>query len=392
MNCPRRSLALAALLAVFSSIPWIAAAQSLYWIDTQFSGPTLNRADLAGAGATSIALTPGTLPEGLTAATTGRLYWVESAWSAAAVRRVEGDLSNPLALVSGGSALRGVALDETAGMLYWTSSNQITGPAIWRAPVGGGPPTQLIALLSGAEPRGIAVDHASGKLFWADFDADVIYSANLDGSAVSPLIALTAGSRPYGLTVDTAQQHLYWTEYLTGKLRRATFAGSGVTDIVTGILQPTHLVFESSGPYLFWAEGGFGTQRLRRSSSTGSGALTLTPPLATFGGLAVGPGTVLAAPAAELPTEFAIDRVWPSPSRGFVQLAYAIPRDADVHLGIFDLQGREIAVLADGPTPAGRHELRWDGRMRGGRAPAGVYFARMTAEGRQWVRRLVIAP
>ena len=191
---------------------------------------------------------------------------------------------------------------------------------------------------------------------------------------------------------DPAQQQLYWTEYLSGRLRRATFAGSGVTDIVSGIIQPTHLVFESTGPYLFWAEGGFGTQRLRRSSSTGSGALTLTPPLATFGGLAVGPGTVLATPATELPTEFALERVWPSPSRGLVRVAYALPREADIRLSVFDLQGREIAVLAAGREPAGRRDLRWNGRTRGGAAPAGVYFVRMTAEGRQWARRLVIAP
>jgi len=391
MNRLIRALALVVLLAVTSAIPGIAAAQALYWIDTNFPGPTLNLSDLDGAFANSVALTPGSLPEGLAAAATGKLYWVESAWTNAAVRRAETDLSSPTSLVMGGSALRGVAIDEAAGLLYWTSSNQLTGPAIWRAPITGGTATQLIALDPGAEPRGIAVDHAAGKIFWADFESGVIYSANLDGLSVAPLINLMADSRPYGVTLDPLQQRIYWTEFLTGKLRRAGYAGNGVTDIITGINQPTYLVFESSGPYLFWAEGGFGTQRIRRSLASGPPSITLTPPLATFGGLAVGPGPALSTPGVELPMEFAIDRMWPLPSRGFVRVAYALPREADVRLSVLDLQGREIAVLTDGRQAAGRHELRWDGRTRGGVAPAGVYFARMTAEGRQWVRRLVIA-
>jgi len=51
---------------------------------------------------------------------------------------------------------------------------------------------------------------------------------------------------------------------------------------------------------------------------------------------------------------------------------------ADVNLTIYDVRGREIATLVDEHHQAGNHSIHWDAANYA----AGVYFAKMNAEGR----------
>jgi hypothetical protein len=67
----------------------------------------------------------------------------------------------------------------------------------------------------------------------------------------------------------------------------------------------------------------------------------------------------------------------PNPLRAGALLRFSLARDAHIRLAIFDILGREVAVLADGPQPAGDHELRWDAR----RVPSGVYLCRLEERG-----------
>jgi hypothetical protein len=45
-------------------------------------------------------------------------------------------------------------------------------------------------------------------------------------------------------------------------------------------------------------------------------------------------------------------------------------------LAIYDVLGREVAVLADGVQNAGAHNVRWNA----GSFPSGLYICRMNAE------------
>jgi len=47
-------------------------------------------------------------------------------------------------------------------------------------------------------------------------------------------------------------------------------------------------------------------------------------------------------------------------------------------------------MLARGKYAAGRYSLRWDGRVSGADAPAGIYFLRFEAPGATRVRKLVM--
>jgi hypothetical protein len=91
--------------------------------------------------------------------------------------------------------------------------------------------------------------------------------------------------------------------------------------------------------------------------------------------LAVGPGAPVHV--------FALSRPWPNPARGALRANFSLPAAAQVRARVFDLGGRMVATLADARFAAGQHTLAWDGRLAGGApAPAGLYFLRVTRDGR----------
>lgn len=384
MNLRRLALVLAIASCALASD---AHAQVLYWLDTSFGAPTLNKADASGAAIASVALPAATLPEGLVSDVTGRVYWAESAWTGARVERSAPNLASITPLVTGASCLRGIAVDDVDHRLYWTTSNQLTGATIQRSALDGSGLTTLVTLAAGANPRGIAVDHAGGRIYWADFDLDGIYRANLDGSGAALWIGLPSQAHPWGVAFDPVGQQVYWTEY-AGKLRRAPTATGLSSTLLGGLANPTYIALDPAGGFMYWSEGGAGVQHIYKATLAGAGKTALTLPLTTYGGLAFQPNASVDTPEPALPLEFALSPLSPNPSRGPVQIGYALPREARVRLTVIDLQGREVAVLADGTMPAGRHAAAWNDTP-GRAAPAGVYFVRLAADGRSWTRRLV---
>lgn len=79
------------------------------------------------------------------------------------------------------------------------------------------------------------------------------------------------------------------------------------------------------------------------------------------------------------------------PASSRVVLAFELPRDGDATLAIHGVDGRLVRTLARGARSAGRHEIVWDGRDdRGAAAPAGVYFARLSAGNASDSKRVVL--
>ncbi|UCD05500.1 MAG: hypothetical protein JSV98_10395 [candidate division WOR-3 bacterium] len=84
--------------------------------------------------------------------------------------------------------------------------------------------------------------------------------------------------------------------------------------------------------------------------------------------------------AGELPLTFALSRSQPNPFRSRVSVRYALPRDVETRVAIYDVCGRVVRILIDDFTVAGFHETGWDGRDENGRPMTnGVYFLRMKA-------------
>ncbi len=81
----------------------------------------------------------------------------------------------------------------------------------------------------------------------------------------------------------------------------------------------------------------------------------------------------------------------PNPFTVETRVTYALPARGRVRLAVYDVAGREVAVLAEGVQDVGRHIQTWDGREAGGaRLAAGVYFARLEFAGRVESRKMVL--
>ncbi len=104
--------------------------------------------------------------------------------------------------------------------------------------------------------------------------------------------------------------------------------------------------------------------------------------------LTVVPGSVgVTAP----PGRLALSAPRPNPTANRVAFTLDLPRGARVTFAVYDLQGREVWHEDPRERAAGRHELVWPGTARGGgRLGAGLYLARVTADGETFQRRIAL--
>lgn len=77
---------------------------------------------------------------------------------------------------------------------------------------------------------------------------------------------------------------------------------------------------------------------------------------------------------------------WPNPTRGPVRMQFEVPQAGPVRAAMYDVLGREVAVLLEGDRPAGPHEATFDA---GALAP-GVYVVRFEAGGRVVARPVTV--
>lgn len=82
--------------------------------------------------------------------------------------------------------------------------------------------------------------------------------------------------------------------------------------------------------------------------------------------------------AVEYVSPVVIDHVllqnYPNPFNSSTQIVYNLPNSAHVSVVVYDLLGREIISLSEGPQQIGSHRITWDGRAADGLSVAsGVY-------------------
>jgi hypothetical protein len=76
-----------------------------------------------------------------------------------------------------------------------------------------------------------------------------------------------------------------------------------------------------------------------------------------------------------LPSATVLSTPYPNPFSHSTMIPFELERPGDVSVRVFDVLGRQVAVLADGPRAAGRHELEWNA----GGVSSGLYVVRMAA-------------
>ena len=75
------------------------------------------------------------------------------------------------------------------------------------------------------------------------------------------------------------------------------------------------------------------------------------------------------------PREFALGSAYPNPFNPVTTVPYTLAERSEISLRIFDVLGREVAVLASGLRDAGEYRIHW----QAANMPSGLYFCRLDA-------------
>ena len=87
-----------------------------------------------------------------------------------------------------------------------------------------------------------------------------------------------------------------------------------------------------------------------------------------------------------VPADYLLMSAYPNPFNPETTLQFDLPQPGSVSLKIYDVNGRETAVIADGFYTGGLHELKFNAAP----LPSGVYFARLQTQNAQLTQRLIL--
>ena len=89
---------------------------------------------------------------------------------------------------------------------------------------------------------------------------------------------------------------------------------------------------------------------------------------------------------AVIPTSYALGQNYPNPFNPVTTIGFDLPATGHVRLAVYDVLGRQVALLVSGQVEAGQHQVRFDAHN----LPSGSYLYRLdTAQG-SFTRQLVL--
>jgi len=92
-----------------------------------------------------------------------------------------------------------------------------------------------------------------------------------------------------------------------------------------------------------------------------------------------------------LPRKLSLSQPFPNPARTRLSIAYALPRQTQVALKLYDVAGKLVKALVNGEQKPGYYSLVWNRQDAKGRTCAcGVYFCTLAAENQRFSRKVVL--
>jgi len=96
--------------------------------------------------------------------------------------------------------------------------------------------------------------------------------------------------------------------------------------------------------------------------------------------------TSVSPPTENIPSRFSLLQNYPNPFNPKTVVSGQWSVTSVVKLAVYDILGREVAVLANGKFPAGKYSFTFDGSN----VSSGVYFYRLTAGGNTAIRKMTL--
>jgi len=88
----------------------------------------------------------------------------------------------------------------------------------------------------------------------------------------------------------------------------------------------------------------------------------------------------------EVPARFALKQNYPNPFNPSTTISFTLDRAEQVRLAVFDVLGREVAVLARGMRPAGSYQVSFDASS----FSSGVYVYQLRTEAGVFSRKMML--
>jgi hypothetical protein len=150
----------------------------------------------------------------------GRLFVLEA--SGGRIHSMNADGSDRKVIVSDCRLPDGIAVDTSAGHIYWTNMGvpNLNDGSIERADIDGKDRKVIVGRGDTFTPKQIHLDKTNGKLYWCDREGMRVMRANLDGSQIETLVEAGHGDSErrdetrwcVGITIDPQRKQIYWTQ------------------------------------------------------------------------------------------------------------------------------------------------------------------------------------
>ncbi len=91
------------------------------------------------------------------------------------------------------------------------------------------------------------------------------------------------------------------------------------------------------------------------------------------------------------PDEMALHSNYPNPFNPSTSIRFELPRQMRVSLVVFNAKGQRVKTLLNGGMDAGWHTVTWNADDDAGAiVPSGIYYCRLSADGRTMVRKMLL--
>ena len=99
-----------------------------------------------------------------------------------------------------------------------------------------------------------------------------------------------------------------------------------------------------------------------------------------------GPSTNILGNGNNTPSDFVLTQNYPNPFNPSTTIEYSVPRNAFVSVKVYDVMGKEIAVLVNGQKTAGNYIVQFDGSN----INSGIYFYTLETDGFKTTKKMLL--
>lgn len=88
----------------------------------------------------------------------------------------------------------------------------------------------------------------------------------------------------------------------------------------------------------------------------------------------------------EIPISYSLKQNYPNPFNPVTKIEFAVPKNSDVKITVFDVTGKEVSELVNEGLVAGTYQTDWDASAY----PSGVYFYRMVTDSYSETKKMML--